>query len=47
MTVLVHIAALETTVDTIRDAYQIFQIIGKLLEQSNNFVQKQDLISKN
>ncbi|CAM4781327.1 unnamed protein product [Rotaria magnacalcarata] len=43
---LVHIASLETTENTIQDAFLIFKTIGKWHEQSNNLIDKQDLRNK-
>ncbi|CAF1202196.1 unnamed protein product [Adineta steineri] len=40
---LVHIASLETTEETVQDAFSIFKILGKWCEQSNQFIEKQDL----
>ncbi|CAF4311132.1 unnamed protein product, partial [Rotaria sp. Silwood2] len=41
---LVHISSLETTENTIQDAFLIFKTIGqRCCEQSNNLIEKQDL----
>ncbi|CAF4667670.1 unnamed protein product, partial [Rotaria sp. Silwood2] len=44
---LVHISSLETTENTIQDAFLIFKTIGqRCCEQSNNLIEKQDLQNK-
>ncbi|CAF1197482.1 unnamed protein product [Adineta steineri] len=46
ISLLVHIASLETTEETVQDAFSIFKILGKWCEQSNQFIEKQDLQNK-
>ena len=45
--VLVHISSLETTEESIQDGFLILKTIGKWCEQSNDFIESQDLPSKN